>query len=328
MTKIKLDIISKYRQAFMGLAIFWIFFYHTGVDMPVLRELFAMGWMGVDIFFFVSGYGLCASLSKNCSVKSFFWRRFIRIMPTWWIILTLMAIVGAIVIKGGGYPNSTYDYFYWYTGLGWWTGNCNFEWYIPTLIVFYLAAPLLARQRLRNLAILFSVSVLLAVVFGYFRIFQYVYMSYSRIPIFVSGFLAYKYQAQNLMVKTGIWFPLCVLGVVWFALGMCIKLYDVTFGFTIARVAIPLFIVPMLCIIGFVISRLKPIETILSFLGLISLEVYLLHINHEFSEFVKNTLLVGVHEYLIKMTWFAMVLGAGLALHLIIEKLNKYKRAK
>ena len=71
MTKIKLDIISKYRQAFMGLAIFWIFFYHTGVDMPVLRELFAMGWMGVDIFFFVSGYGLW-ELFKGLLSKEFF----------------------------------------------------------------------------------------------------------------------------------------------------------------------------------------------------------------------------------------------------------------
>lgn len=327
MTTIKLNIISKYRQAFMGLAIFWIFFYHTGVDIPVLRELFAMGWMGVDIFFFVSGYGLCASLSRNRSIKSFFKRRFFRIIPTWWIILTLMAIVGTIASLKG-YPNSTDDYFYWYTGLGWWTGNCNFEWYIPTLIVFYLAAPLLGRQKLGNLVIITIISIILAIVFGYFRLFQHIYISYSRIPIYVSGFLVYKYQTRNSMVKTSIWLPLCILGLIWFSLGLYIKLHDVTFGLTIARVAIPLFIVPMLCIIGFIISKLKPIETALSFLGLISLEVYLLHINHEFSEFVKNTLLVGVHDYLIKMTWFAIVLGAGLVLHLIIEELIKYSRAK
>lgn len=321
-TTIKLDIITKYRSAFMGLAIFWIFFYHTGIDIPILRYIFALGWMGVDIFFFVSGYGLCASLSRNPSVKNFLKRRFFRIIPTWWIVLALMAIVGTLASLKG-FPDSAQDYFYWFTGLGWWTGNCNFEWYIPTLIIFYLVAPLLVRQNIRTLTLIIITFVLLAVIFGYFHIFQHVYMSYSRIPVYVYGFLIYKYHVKHQVVCRNVWCPLTIVGIIWFAIGMYIKLSDLTLGLTISRVAIPLFIVPMLSVIGFVLSKCKPIETILAFMGLISLEVYLLHINHEFSEFVENTMLDGVHEYLVKMTWFAIVVCAAIILHFFIKRFNK-----
>jgi peptidoglycan/LPS O-acetylase OafA/YrhL len=88
------DFVSKYRTELMGVAIFWIFFYHTGVDIPILHGLFSVGWIGVEIFFFVSGFGLCASLQKNPSTGSFYKRRLVRILPTWWLILGAMNIIG------------------------------------------------------------------------------------------------------------------------------------------------------------------------------------------------------------------------------------------
>ena len=51
MNTLDLSFISRFRSSFMGFAIFWIFFYHTGVDIPVLKHFFALGWLGVDIFF-------------------------------------------------------------------------------------------------------------------------------------------------------------------------------------------------------------------------------------------------------------------------------------
>lgn len=271
----------------MGLAIFWIFFYHTGIDIPGLRELFALGWMGVDIFFFVSGYGLCASLTKRSSTKSFYIRRINRIIPTWWLILAVMAIVGTIASLKG-FPKSASDYFYWFTGLGWWTGNCNFEWYIPTLIIFYILAPLFSRMSKKYLAISIGITIIAAVMLGYFHLFQHVYMSYSRIPIYITGFLLYKIHAQRASIPLKKVIYISVPGAIIFLLGMYVRLSDLTWGLTIARVSIPLFIVPMLWLISLLIKKCKPLESVLSFLGLISLEIYLLHINHEFSELINN----------------------------------------
>lgn len=319
--ELNLDFISKYRSSFMGLAIFWIFFYHTGIDIPGLRDLFALGWFGVDIFFFVSGFGLCASLSKNVSTKQFLQRRFFRIIPTWWFILIAMAIVGSWASLKG-FPASGADYFYWFTGLGWWTGNCNFEWYIPTLLVFYLFSPFFARLSKKNLLIIIIATMVAAVILGYFQMLQHVYMSYSRIPIFITGFLVYKMKTTQVVIKTKQWLPLCLFGFAIFVVGMVIKYTNLTWGLTISRVSIPMFIVPVLSIVAWIIGKCRPSEVLLSFLGLISLEIYLLHINHEFSEFIKTNLLSGVHSYLVKMTWFAIVVAASFMIHLLFTKIK------
>ncbi len=311
----------------MGLAIFWIFFYHTGIEFPGLRELFALGWMGVDIFFFVSGYGLCASLTKHDSIKNFYGRRFKRIIPTWWLILATMAVIGTTASLKG-FPTTWTDLFYWFTGLGWWTDNCYFEWYIPTLLAFYLLAPLLAKQTIQTLIIAIIAAIIAAITLGGGNCpaLDHIYMSYSRIPIYIFGFLLYKVKAHHTNIKVNHWLPFCIIGLIWFAIGMYIKNFHIAFGLTIARTAIPLFIVPMLSITGWLIGKCRPIETILTFMGLISLEMYLLHINHEFSKAIESSILSGVHSDFIKIVWFALVLSGAWILHHTINWVTQIRK--
>lgn len=320
MKSIDLSFISRYRAIFMGLAIFWIFFYHTGIDIPGLREIFALGWFGVDIFFFVSGFGLCASLTKNDSIKQYYKRRFSRIIPTWWLILILMAIVG-VIFELKGFPISISDYFYWFTGLGWWTGNCNFEWYIPTIIVFYLFAPLLAKASLKCLSMVTLCTMVCAILLrgGHLYLLEHLYMSYSRVPIYISGFMAYKFWKFNSVLPSKIWLPLMISGLVFFSIGMIVKFSNLTFGLTIARVSIPLFIIPFLWLIGFLVEKVKFADIIFSFLGTISLEVYLLHINHEFTSTINDNMLYLLPYGLAKAIWFVMVVVSGWALHKCIK---------
>ncbi len=320
---LSLSFISKYRSAFMGLAIFWIFFYHTGVDIPVLREIFALGWIGVDIFFFVSGYGLCASLSKNASVGNFYKRRFSRVIPTWWVVLAAMSIIGMIwSLKG--FPSSPADFFYWFTGVGWWSANCNFEWYIPTLIVFYLFAPMLARMSLKALCISVVISILASIILGCGIIhhLDHVYMSYSRVAVYIAGFAIYKYQKKSDSLPLSIWGPMLIIGIVGFGVGMYLRLTNLSFGLTVARVSIPFMIVPMLWTISQLFSRIKWLNSVMAFLGLISLEIYLLHINHEFSHTIESKYLANLDSYVVKATWFIMVVTSAWLLHGMMQKVN------
>lgn len=312
--------ITRYRSSIMGLAIVWIFFYHTGIDLPILHEIFALGWMGVDIFFFVSGFGLSASLTKNPSIKEFFGRRFFRIIPTWWIILTLAALYGTVVVLKD-FPNSPTDYFYWYTGLGWWTGNCSYEWYIPTLIVFYLLAPVLNKCKSKTLWSLMLFSMIGAIVLCYYHIFYHVYMSYSRIPDFIFGFICYKMYKSNRSFKPSEWIPMALLGIILIGIGIIVKVkcQEIYLGLTIFRVAIPLIIVPLLEVISRIIKLFRPVELISGWLGSISLEIYLLHINHEFAVSVQTPIIDNVHQYLQKMTWFAIIVAGAYLIHLTMK---------
>lgn len=54
--------ISKYRDAFMGIAILWIMLHHSNFYLPnPLFGIKRLGYSGVDIFMFVSGLGCAVS---------------------------------------------------------------------------------------------------------------------------------------------------------------------------------------------------------------------------------------------------------------------------
>ena len=58
------SIVSKYRSSLMGIAILWVIIYHMVAkgteyfDFMSLNVLFNQGDSGVDIFMFLSGWGL------------------------------------------------------------------------------------------------------------------------------------------------------------------------------------------------------------------------------------------------------------------------------
>lgn len=84
--------INEDRFIYYGIAILFVVLYHLycrtglGVVAP-----FSKGAIGVDIFLFFSGYGLCYSYEKN-TLKKFYWRRFKRILPMFWVNLFFLIL--------------------------------------------------------------------------------------------------------------------------------------------------------------------------------------------------------------------------------------------
>ena len=60
-------LLSKHRSAIMGFAILWImlFHLHVSVDFTPFMIIKRLGYGGVDIFLFLSGFGLYYSCSKE-----------------------------------------------------------------------------------------------------------------------------------------------------------------------------------------------------------------------------------------------------------------------
>ena len=64
--KSSLSLLSSYRGALMGVAIIWVMLYHLGdIDVSVISVIFGVGYGGVDIFLFLSGFGLYFSFSNT-----------------------------------------------------------------------------------------------------------------------------------------------------------------------------------------------------------------------------------------------------------------------
>ena len=84
-------LLSKYRSVLMGLAMLWVMYFHTPVIFSEHNQwLFhRIGFYGVDIFLFLSAFGLYYSLSKHKNIWQFYKARFIRIFPAFFIVATV-----------------------------------------------------------------------------------------------------------------------------------------------------------------------------------------------------------------------------------------------
>ena len=81
----------------MCIAIICVVFYHLALrGIPIGR--LNIGYIGVDIFMLLSGYGIGKSLQHN-SLSKFYKNRVRKIMPIWTLMISLSWSIYAI---GGG----------------------------------------------------------------------------------------------------------------------------------------------------------------------------------------------------------------------------------
>ena len=138
-----LKLVDKNSRAFlMGISILWIIAFHycyysALLSNSALKFLFGRGYLGVDIFMFLSAYGLCHSYVRNGALK-FYGRRAQRIFPMYLVFLLVV-----LTIYGSNYEDSPWLlFFYQITGLAVFR-QVDVEWFIPALICLYVTFPLI-----------------------------------------------------------------------------------------------------------------------------------------------------------------------------------------
>ena len=153
------DRISRYKAALMGIAILIVvyghfFYYHSGMkDYTQLNITLWYTLGSVDIFLFLSGFGIYRSLKKNADPLQFMQRRMERLLPAYLPFILVYCTVMVLT----DYMNK------WQalgnlTTFGWWAQiGGQFNWYIPTLVGLYLFSPLffavLERDRRKALLV-------------------------------------------------------------------------------------------------------------------------------------------------------------------------------
>lgn len=125
-----LNLLSKHRSLIMGIAMMMVMLYHQPFStFPGSALIHRYGMLGVDIFLFLSGFGIYFSLAKSQdkSIGSFYRRRLVRIFPA-------AILAGILVTIPCGGPTCQH----WslcLTGLN--------LWYIRSILLLYLIAPFL-----------------------------------------------------------------------------------------------------------------------------------------------------------------------------------------
>lgn len=122
------------KKLFSGIAILMVVFYHCPWKNFIMKLLSYLGFLGVDIFFLFTGFGLCYSIQKN-SISEFYKRRLIRIVP----MFLVLAIITTLLMGDYSWSSwlcnlSTLSYY----GIG----GHRIDWYLSSLFAFYLLFPL------------------------------------------------------------------------------------------------------------------------------------------------------------------------------------------
>lgn len=248
-----------------------------------LYKICEQGSIGVDIFLFLSGMGLFYAMKKCDSVKAFYKRRILRIIPSYFLI---GGILYAVLVWRTSLTLS--DYFLHMSTLYLWVEGISVTWYVSFILVLYLVYPLLYRvlegQETRVSAKAMLLLTLLLAFLGCIFIFlSESYLTYeqvwARIPIFVLGAIwgRMEYDGKSYPVWS-VW----GCGVVFVLIRDLLlvfgdstsDLYQV--GVRVSYIFGTLFIVGIMPILVRTIFA-NPIGRLLGMIGEVSLEVYLFH---------------------------------------------------
>lgn len=182
----------------MGWAALLILFYHLfpvprtqDVHANLLRYFVTTAYVGVDIFFFMSGY--MAYYSDTSHYFRYVKRKILRIYPMFLVFGIIAVWMGKLALKKS-----------WLTFLGldlFLQGGGSFLWFIPSLIIFYLAAPLylrLARAvgngRTLFLSLASWLGLMLLLEQGMSQHSANIFL--CRIPVMLIGFSLAKYEGR------------------------------------------------------------------------------------------------------------------------------------
>jgi len=135
-----------------ALAITFVFIYHYGHVFPSpewITGISKFGWTGVDLFFVLSGYLISSQLfaiiakGKNISFKTFFIKRFFRIIPAYLLVVAIYFCFPASRERSAPAPLWKYLSFTQNIGLDLRTqGTFSHAWSLCIEEQFYLLLPL------------------------------------------------------------------------------------------------------------------------------------------------------------------------------------------
>ena len=289
MGKDNMSKITDIRTYMMGVAILCIMVFHT-TDIFVVPKFMEFiqrsGYLGVDIFFFVSAYGLYYSMQKPTTLRQWYLRRLKRILPAFWIVSILMGIM---------VHWSLYDHLREETFWGFllpWTNQDRFYnvifWYIPAALLFYLIFPAMYKYRkwvkvgfIPIVVLSYVISTMLSSFLSAHHWSPYLPGFFGRIPVFLLGMIVAEHEDEiRNRMNVPVTVALVVLSLMSFVL-LELHAMGITkmLSFPCDDFCLMAFSLPFICFVCSLLQNyVKILNPFILFCGRYSLEIYLLHV--------------------------------------------------
>lgn len=280
---------SKYRAELMGFAIIWVMAYHTYThfDIPLVSWISSFGYLGVEVFLFVSGFGLFMSLHRNGDVKAFYLRRLSRVVIPWLVISFPYWIAKTIIADHEGILRLIANWL----GVSFWTQGVTTVWYATFITCLYAFYPLLfhlqgTSKRTIPISVFICMLLLLMMLVAFPEAFHRLEIALTRIPAFLLGSFA-----GHLLTETDEGddrsHAICSFITAYAAVGCGLFLFVSFFGLKnemlrilvlrLSGFGVALYIMNLLCML-LDHCRQPVLGKALSSLGEVSLELYLIHV--------------------------------------------------
>lgn len=268
--------LKKTKQPIMGVAALLIILFHlfpvsrsNDVVSSYIRFVAMTGYIGVDIFFFMTGY--MAYYSDTGNYFSYIKRKFLHIYPIFIFCCILYVIMGKFSITKALLTVFGIEFIL--------NGGGSMIWFIPAIMIFYLVVPFYLKlvRKMNNIKLLI---ISLAIWSGLMLALENFTDNHSlniflcRLPIILLGLFLAEYEGKwRVNIKAGVGVVLLVAGIALnYNFGYMIKLaFPISDIFYVT--AIPYVMGIILCT-DVIFAKVK--SYIFSALGKVSLELYCL----------------------------------------------------
>lgn len=265
-----INLLSKYRTELMGFSMLMVMIFHTigGIHVPGISfKPFICFDFGVEFFIVLSAIGCTYSLERNSDTASFYKRRLKRILPAFLIVVTLDFIVYDIVLSDNISPLSFFRKLFFVSFLD---GDISF-WFILYIMACYLLTPYIYKGR-GSIVLMCLIGVITLVLFAYgFNNNRNQNVLMYRLPIYFITLVCMNYARKQQLRLNFI-----ILGTFTMIVYASLILFiQYPYKYLLYMIAA----IPCVIFVAMVIDKIKSqrIHMILSFIGGISLELYLIH---------------------------------------------------
>ena len=323
--------ISKCRSVLFGVATILIVFFHSFylsfsfLNVPFLVKTFTwmknMSNIGVDIFLFLSGLGLYYSLEKDSSIKRFYIRRFKRILPA---VLIVSIIYSALISHShgiAGYFGDCFLYSFWLYG------SRSF-WFFSLLVVLYLIFPFIYKLCKTGpyfcvWLFIFSIVLNLLLLFLVPDYYNKVEIAVARIPVFILGAISAKYIIEGYKIP---YIGTVIISILIIGASIAAKIIFKDYISDHAYIERFIYCIPACCWIillsmFFSRFRLKAGKTFLIWIGLYSMEIYLLY--EKVIKYTKDTFFKDPYYICYYLSAFVLTLVLAIILSLVAGQISK-----
>lgn len=332
-----------------GIAILLVILVHVYQSQIHIKGMLALvlnfGIVGVQLFFLLSAYTLCMSMSarhENSSVRNFYIRRFFRIAPLYYLgifIYFLVSNIPAVNLLGPLSHHENYtamNVIYNVLFIHGMVSEANNTivpggWSIGTEMIFYLIFPAIfvMYERIKNIRLLISIPffclfiahVFIALVHYFkgneaFTNLFYYYNILNQLPVFAVGITYYFLERAGMVTFSK---AKTVIGFFFFFLLSFIVMFklktNISMGIFLASISF--------CFLFKLFSDLKLSLPLLTRIGQLSFSIYIFHFLFAYPLVSKlvNVLSVGVNSYLIYILSVIITVGLAMIVASVSERL-------